>query len=151
MTQNQKDLLRQELSLITAAIEALETSYKRCAKAIKSARRSIEDLERLEALTSRFARLSDILVQKVFRLIDMIELETEGSVLDRIHRAEKRGLVGDAEECKKMRYLRNRIAHEYLKESLEDIFSQVFFLTPMLLKDSRSAIVFCETRYGVNG
>jgi len=52
-----------------------------------------EELERLESLASRFARLSDLLMQRVMRLVDDLELTATGTLLDRIHRAEKRGWV----------------------------------------------------------
>ena len=147
MNSDYKKLLDDELSLVEDASRALSLSYDRCKASIKKGTRSIEDLERLEALTSRFARLSDILVQKVFRLIDTIELENEGTVLDRINRAEKRGLIASADTFKAMRLLRNRIAHEYIKESLEDIFTRTFFSTPELLECSRITKEFCIKRY----
>ena len=49
-----------------------------------------EQLERLESLTTRFARLAGLLIQRIFRLVDEIELTGGGSILDRIYRAEKR-------------------------------------------------------------
>jgi uncharacterized protein YutE (UPF0331/DUF86 family) len=148
MNSNYNELLSDELLLVNDAAKALGLSYDRCKTAIKKGTRSIEDIERLEALTSRFARLSDILVQKIFRLIDSIELENEGTILDRINRAEKRGLITSADTFKNMRLLRNRIAHEYLKESLEDIFSKTFLFTPELLQCTELTRDFCRKRYG---
>ena len=46
-----------------------------------------ETLKDIETLTARFARLSDIFVQKFLRLIDTLELTNEGSIIDRINRA----------------------------------------------------------------
>ena len=45
-------------------------------------------------MTSRFARLSDIIIQKIFRLIESLELEEPGTVRDRINQAEKWGIIG---------------------------------------------------------
>jgi len=45
-------------------------------------------LESVEALTGRFARSVDLLVNKVLRPQDRMELDPEGSLLDIIHRAE---------------------------------------------------------------
>ena len=64
---------------------------------------SSEELERLESLTSRFARLADMLIQRVMRLVDEIELTPSGSVLDRIYRAEKRGWVNRADVLVRIR------------------------------------------------
>ena len=63
----------------------------------------------LALLSARFARVSDILVQKIFRLIDILDLEDSGTVLDRINRAEKKDLVGSAREFIEIRELRNRV------------------------------------------
>ena len=50
-------------------------------------------LERLEALASRFAQLSNLLTQRNMRLIDGLELAPANTLLDRIYRAEKRGWI----------------------------------------------------------
>lgn len=46
-------------------------------------------LERLESFTSRFVRLSDLLIQRIFCLVDEIKLTRGGSILDRIYRTER--------------------------------------------------------------
>lgn len=38
-----------------------------------------------------FRPVADLLIQRIFRLVDEIELTGGGTVLDRIYRAEKRG------------------------------------------------------------
>ncbi len=150
MTDNYRQLLQEEITLVNDAVAALNLSYERCKPAMQKVDRSDEDLERLEALTSRFGRLSDILVQKVFRLIDIVEFENEGTVLDRINRAEKRGIIVSAENFKDMRLLRNRIAHEYLKEPLETVFANTFLLTPQLLHCCVTTKDYCKKRYGIH-
>jgi hypothetical protein len=54
-----------------------------------------------------------MLIQRLMRLIDEVELAPPGSVLDRIHRAEKRGWVGNAGNLRRIRELRNLVANEY--------------------------------------
>ena len=125
-------LLAQELSSLQLAAGHLALSQERCRHLIGVKGLQPEDLERLESLTSRFARLADLLVQRIFRLIDDIELAGSGTVLDRIYRAEKRGW-GAAAELVKIRELRNLIAHEYANEQMADIYVAVAALTPSLL------------------
>jgi hypothetical protein len=91
-----------------------------------------QQFDDFEALTSRFARLSDIVIQKIFRGIDRALLEQSGSIVDAIHRAEKRGLC-DARKMREIRELRNVIAHEYSIEDLRELFNQVYKLTEDLL------------------
>ena len=81
-----------ELENLAKAKDALQYSYEKCQRIKLQEGLSYEELESFEALTSRFARLSDIVIQKVLRLLDFIDLEDTGTVRDRINRAEKRGL-----------------------------------------------------------
>ena len=72
-----------------------------------------EGLERIEAYTSRFARVVDLVVNKVLRALDRHELAGEGTLLDVLHRAEKRGLIANTEEFRALKEVRNVIAHDY--------------------------------------
>jgi len=110
----------------------LQHSTERCRHLLGQKVWSPEQLERLESFTSRFARLADLLTQRVFRLIDDIELIGGGSVLDRIYRAEKRGWV-EAAQLIRVRELRNLIAHEYATEKMPAIHAAVAALAPILL------------------
>jgi hypothetical protein len=46
---------------------------ERCLNLIEQEDLPVEQLERLESLTSHFARLADLLIQRIFRLIDEYE------------------------------------------------------------------------------
>jgi hypothetical protein len=132
MTQVKIDLLQEELAGLQLAAGHLEYSIERCRNLIGQEALPPEQLERLESLTSRFARLADLLIQRIFRLIDEIELTGGGTILDRIYRAEKRGWA-NAAELIKIRELRNLIAHEYATEKMRDIYSAVATMSPALL------------------
>jgi len=84
-----------------------------------------DEYDAFETLTSRFARVSDMILQKVFRAIDHLELAEGGTLLDVLNRAEKRGLVGSTDEFRQIRELRNEIAHEYRLEELRQLFEAV--------------------------
>lgn len=91
-----------------------------------------EELERFESLASRFARLADLLIQRVMRLVDELELLPSASILDRIQRAEKRGWVERADILARIRELRNLIAHEYAADQMAEIYTAVYQLSPDL-------------------
>src|SRR5581483_6288772 len=91
-----------------------------------------QELEAFEALTARFSRLSDLMIQKIFRLIDTLELVNEGTIPDRLNRAEKRELISSAKLFTELRMLRNTIAHEYEPDEFTRIFKNVLQLTPSL-------------------
>lgn len=138
---NQIQALRNELQELQKARDVLSYSYAKCAKFQIGPGLAHEPLESLEALTSRFARLSDIIVQRILRYVDTIDLEESGTVRDRINRAEKKELIESAEKFIKIRLLRNEIAHEYKAETIYDIFERVLELTPVLL-DSVDRILY---------
>ena len=132
MIKEKIELLQEELADLQLAAVHLGYSMERCLNLIGQAEISPEQLERLESLTSRFARLSDLLIQRTFRLIDEIELVGSGSILDRIYRAEKRGWA-NASEMIRIRELRNLIAHEYANDKMPEVFAAVAALSPILL------------------
>lgn len=124
--------LKEELVGLSLAAQHLEYSLERCTELIGQKDLPPEKLEQLESLTSRFARLAALLIQRIFRLVDEIELVGIGTVRDRIDRAEKRGWA-DASKLVKIRELRNMIAHEYAAEKMLEIYSVVYQLAKELL------------------
>ena len=133
MTEQLYQILQKELKLLDDATDVLRYSFDKCSKiGLKQVYRP-EELESFESFTGRFARLSDILIQKILRLIDEIDLETQGTVRDRINRAEKKALIGSSDTFVEIRMVRNDIAHEYLPEAIHETFKKVLELTPALL------------------
>jgi hypothetical protein len=130
------NLLKNELNILESASKILEYSYSKCIKITDRKKYSDytnEELDLYEALTSRFARLSDIIIQKLIKLFDEIELEDECTIRDRINRSEKKGIIDSAEKFIEIRILKNSIAHEYVMEALIDIFKKVIEYSPILL------------------
>jgi uncharacterized protein YutE (UPF0331/DUF86 family) len=126
-------LLEEELSDLESAATHLRYSIDRTHDLLKQRHWQPEELERLESLASRFARLADLLIQRIMRLVDDLELVPGGTLLDRIHRAEKRGWVDDAGTLVRIRELRNLIAHEYAADKIAEIYATVAELAPVLL------------------
>ncbi len=144
MTREKIALLEEELAGLQLAVGHLGYSMERCFSLIGVKDLPPEQLERLESLTSRFARLADLLMQRIFRLTDEIELTGAGTLLDRIYRAEKRGW-GESREMIRIRELRNLIAHEYSNDKMQDIYAAVAVMSTVLL-----AIVPKVTLYANN-
>lgn len=148
MKDAERVVLREALGLLAGAEEALRYSYARCLALGKKETYTPEEQERFESLSSRFARLSDILVQKVFRLIDRLDLDDRGTVRDRINRAAKGGLVDDAERFAELRELRNRIAHEYVPAAVQTIFHEVLDGAPVVLAVGDRVRAYCRRYEG---
>lgn len=144
MSRDLRLLLREELNILDDAAKVLSYSYENCERIGIKDNYTYEDLDRFESLTSRFARLSDILIQKIFRVIDELDLETQGTIRDRINRAEKKGLIDNADTFVEIRIIRNDIAHEYLPEAIKDIFKKVFRLTPYLFDSVEKVKSYCK-------
>ncbi|MFZ3221857.1 MAG: hypothetical protein WA142_02015 [Rugosibacter sp.] len=143
MTREKIELLQEELAGLQLAAGYLEYSMERCLNLIDQEALPPDQLERLESLTSRFARLADLLIQRIFRLVDEIELTGGGSILDRIYRAEKRGWA-NAAELIKIRELRNLIAHEYATEKMLEIYTAVAAMSPALLAAVPEVIAYAR-------
>lgn len=112
----------------------LSISFERCKAFIENGEYSEVQLIELEALTSRFARLSDLLIQKIFKTIDKLDANTPGTVRDRILQAEKKGLIPDAGILMEIRNVRNTIAHEYELIDLRELFLFIFRHTSVLIE-----------------
>lgn len=127
----------------------LKASFNNCLRIASRDLRTEEDLIQFEVLTSRFARASDILIQKVYRSIDAVELTETGTLLDALNRAEKRQLIDSVAEMRLIRDLRNDIAHEYITERLWLVHEEVFEMVPKLLDFIQRATSYAK-KYGNN-
>ena len=108
-----RSLLEHGLAELANARRHLDYSFQQVAGLPDALEPATEkQLESAEAFTGRFARSVDLLVNKVLRALDRVELKPEGTLLDVVNRAEKRGLVERAEELREMKDVRNMIAHE---------------------------------------
>lgn len=129
---------------VRQAARHLEASFERCKKVNFKQTLSEENLIEFEALTSRFARLVDICLHKLFRSIDKVELIDGGTLIDAVNRAEKRGLIESALTVRRLKDLRNDIAHEYISERLALLNEEVFNAVPKLLEMIAKSLKYSE-------
>ena len=150
MVEHLSGLLAEQITLMQAAARVLEESRGRVAafQDRLSGDLSVGERESCEALTSRFARLNDFLLQRVFRTLDQIELMDEGTALDRLQRAEARRLIPSAERWRELRLLRNAITHDYLIESVDRVLAESLAAAPELLDAVQRVIAYvADKRY----
>lgn len=92
----------------------------------------------IDLLINRFGKLQDIIGAKIIDLF--LEAKAENieslTLLDKLHKLEKLGIIDDAEVWKEMRTVRNHVAHEYpdKPELTAEYINRIFSLTPYLLK-----------------
>lgn len=114
--------LRQLLGIVERELSRLQSTDRRLFKQPFTAERASslnedEDLaERVEAFVSRFGRLQDTLGDKVFPTYLAAQGEKAGAFGDNLDRAERLGLVQDAQSWIDMRRLRNQMVHEYIED-----------------------------------
>jgi uncharacterized protein YutE (UPF0331/DUF86 family) len=134
------DLLVQALDQLEASMGWLQRSYAQCMPIGIKAAYEAEEYDRYENLTSRYARVADLIVHKVLRSIDAVELQEPGTVIDTANRAVARGLVDSVETLRAYKDLRNDIAHEYQTDDLAELFAEVMQTTPELLSLARAIL-----------
>lgn len=129
------------------AVNHLVISIIRCKSFINNKKLSEEQLIELEALTGRFARASDLLIQKVLKTIERLDGSAPGTVRDRILQAEKKGLTTDAKILLIIRDVRNTIAHEYEFQNQKEIFVFAFNHTSFLIDVLANAKQYSQKFY----
>ena len=138
---NDYKLLKKQLSWI-------ELSYNECYKIGLKSDYSIDEFGKFETLCSRYSRSIDFLIRKIFRTIDAYEFENQGTLIDVVNNAHKRGLFKDIDELRIMKDIRNTIVHEYIEEDLIDVFEEVLEYSEKLIVIIRTTLDYIE---GIKG
>ena len=131
---NLQNLLNLNWNVLKQALPSFERSLVKCRDLDFSPPISFETEESLDALSSKFSRVSDIFTQKVLKTLIFVLREDAPTFLDRMNLCEKLGIIPSAEEIIAIRDLRNIIAHEYLSENLVEIYTEIIQLSDNLLK-----------------
>lgn len=132
--QNIKDQLNKYIANLEQSVDILVYSYEKCKGIPKKDNYTQEELDAFELLTSRYARTSDILIQKVLKNLYLVLGEDIKTLIDAAHYLEKLEIVKQSDNILNIRTLRNQIAHEYATEDLTIIFHEVVKSTPLLLE-----------------
>lgn len=122
----------------------IEISYKQCVEIGIKEQYSIEEFGRFETLCSRYSRGIDFLIRKIFRTLDEYEFENQGTLVDVVNNAHKRGLFEKIEELRIMKDVRNTIAHEYIEDELTEVFEEVLEYTGKLITIINTTLLYIE-------
>jgi len=110
---------------------------------------SFEELDAFEALAARFARISDILTQKLLTLIFIIIKETPLTTIDKINLAEKYGIIKSADDFLAIRELRNEISHEYKSSDILSLLQEILKMSNILLNEAANVKKYAADKIGV--
>jgi uncharacterized protein YutE (UPF0331/DUF86 family) len=144
MTADIRAILRENLDGMRKSLLWLKRSYAKCTRIGAKENYTEDEFDDFENLASRYARMLDVILNKVFRSIDAIELEDGGTLLDVVNRAEKRGIVDSAERVRDLKDLRNDIVHEYETDDLKSVFRQTLDATPELFDIAEKIERYCK-------
>lgn len=75
--------------------------------------------ERVDAFVARFGRLQDTLADKLLPELLKALAEPIGPALDNLNKAERFGWLGSVDDWLIVRKLRNRMIHEYVRDTAE--------------------------------
>jgi hypothetical protein len=132
------------LDNLSASLTWLRRSYDHCSLIGIKAEYTEDEFDQFEILTSRYARTTDLIVNKVLRSIDAVEFIDGGTIIDAANRAEKNGIVDSVSELRDIKDLRNEIAHEYETEDLPKLFSAVLAAAPRVCEIADGIVRYCE-------
>ncbi len=139
-----KELILHDKELLKKQLFWIKTSYDECLNIGIKKDYSIEEFGKFETLCARYARGIDFLIRKIFRSIDEYEFENQGTLVDVINNAHKRGLFEDIDELRSMKDLRNTIAHEYIEDELVNVFEEVLMSCKSLIGIIQNTLKYME-------
>jgi len=137
--ENVKAVLKANQDALEIALPSFLRSLEKCRVFDLEAPLSFEVEESFDALTSKFARVSDIFTQKVLKSFVILTREDAPTFMDRMNLCEKLGVIPLAEDLIDIRDLRNQIAHEYLSNNLVEVYHECLLLSDKLMVAIRSS------------
>ena len=132
--------LLQDTKLLEKQLFWIKTSYDECVIIGIKPEYTIEEFGKFETLCSRYSRGIDFLIRKLFRTIDEYEFENQGTLVDVVNNAHKRGLIDNIEELRIMKDVRNTIVHEYIEDELIEVFDEVLEYTEKLINIIKNSL-----------
>ena len=136
-------ILIENLESLEKSLNWLKRSYEKSKKINLKSTLSEDEFDTMENLTSRYSRTVDLIISKIFRSIDAVELEDAGTLIDVVNRAEKRGLIESSNRLRELKDLRNEIVHEYETDDLADTFESVRNNVPEILSIAQNIKNYC--------
>ncbi len=136
--------LVQDKKLLEKQLFWVELSFNECSNIGIKKEYSVEEFVKFETLCSRYSRGIDFLIRKYFRTLDAYEFENQGTLVDVVNRAHKRGLFEDIETLRIMKDVRNTVVHEYIEEDLVEVFDEVLLYTETLIRIIKNSLAYTE-------
>ena len=124
MTDDIRAVLRENLEGMRKSLAWLKRSHEKCSRIGVKQRYLEDEFDDFENMSNRDARTLDVIVNKVFRSIDAVELEDGGTLLDVVNR--------------------NDIVNEYETDDLPALFLQTLEAIPELFAIAEGTEKYCQ-------
>ncbi len=97
-------------------------------------------IDTLESFAAKFARIQDTIGDKLLPVFLHVAGESPGTAVENLNRAERLGLIRNAQEWLGARGLRNKLVHEYIDDLgvLADALNLAHSLVPVFLGSFRA-------------
>ena len=141
-----KEKLKQDAELLKKQLTWLKLSCSECKNISIKENYTIDEFGKFEILCGRYSRGIDFLIRKIFRSIDEYEFENQGTLVDVVNNAHKRGLFEDIEELRIMKDVRNTIVHEYIEDALADVFDEVLTYAQKLIVIIENTLAYIDSK-----
>ena len=139
-----KQKLLNDIELLKKQKSWLDISLRECKEIGIKKIYTIDEFGKFETLCSRYSRTVDFLIRKFFRTLDWYEFENQGTLIDIVNNAHKRGLFEDIDEMRMMKDIRNSIVHEYIEDELVNLFEEVLVYSDKLLEIVNNSLLYTK-------
>lgn len=138
-------ILKENLAALQQAMSWLSHSLKLSGSIKDFSNLSQTDYDHLELVTARYARCTDLLFNKIFRGIYLIEKGSSPTMLDSLLYLSQKGVISSVNDTRFLKELRNDIVHEYLLENLTELYENVYRYSPVVLALAETALSYSNT------
>ena len=139
-----KKLLGENLQKLDKALLSFNLSLDKCHTIGLKNEYTFEESETYDSMTSKFARLNDMFLQKILRTVFLLLHEDNQTLIDLANRAESLNMISNADNLLIVRDIRNQISHEYQDENLNSLYAEIIESTEQFLSDIEKTKLFIQ-------
>lgn len=139
-------IIKREIPAFEESLVMLKHSLDRCKKINPEEKLTLIELEKLEALKNRYIRAAGTFLEVFLSFIDKMDQEENGTIIDRIKRAEKKQIVGKAHDLIVIRNLRADLERTYFPDGLNESFLRLMETAPKLFDCFDGFVGYAKSR-----
>jgi len=97
-------------------------------------------------MTARFSRLQDLMGNRLFKSLTLLEAEPQHRFLDVLNLMEKRGIIISSQQWIELRNMRNEISHGYIEDmaQLAEVLTGIFDCAHELIQSFQALKIYAN-------